>query len=635
MKNIKSLAWNPIDITLEKNALKSVVSNKNVAVVAGPGAGKTELLAQRAAFLLETGACPPPRKILAISFKADAADNLRKRVHLRCGNDLARRFESKTYDSFAKGLLDRFRLGLGEEYRPNSDYEIITDWQDVKEIGVINHNLELENKVWKQLVDKALPSFSLPFVESDGIPSIIVSMWKTLLHGSEKSNSALTFKMITRLTEYLLKTNPLLISALQETYSHVFLDEFQDTTDIQYDLLKTIFLDSNVILTAVGDNKQRIMGWAGALDNSFDFFRKDFNAEQVGLLMNHRSTPRLVEIQNVISGRIDVGAIEVTPSHKWSNDLDGSCEIFKFSNCENEALYLAYQLYDWIKKDNLQPKDFCILVKQTEQQYAGKIIKELSKLGIRSRLEKEYQDLLTEELTQVLLSMIELTTSTGAAESYQFIFDLYLQLRNIQYFKTELIYKANNELDEFIADLILDLDNIKSVSDLQLIFKKILGFIGESEMIARFPQYAKRERLEHLTFKIALLLWKEYSEATVWSEALAMFKGEKSMPIMTIHKSKGLEYDTVIFIGVEDGAFWNFRNQSEEDKKSLFVAMSRAKKRMIFTYTDWRETNKFGDVRLRKQSINNITELYNILDEAGVATIQLEELWSPVTKRDL
>ncbi|MEW4275371.1 ATP-dependent helicase [Priestia megaterium] len=631
MENEKNLSWSPIDINLETNAMNAVLSNQNLAVVAGPGSGKTELLAQRAAFLLETGACPSPRKILAISFKADAADNLQKRVELRCGSNLAKRFESKTYDSFAKGILDRFRLGLEEEYRPNSNYEIITDWKDIKEIGVANHNLELDTKSWKRLTDKALPSLRLPFLDSETSLSIIVSFWKTLLHGTKKSNPGLTFKMISRLTEYLLKTNPLLINALQQTYSHVFLDEFQDTTDIQYDLLTTIFLNSNAVVTAVGDNKQRIMGWAGALNNGFDTFEKDFNAAQIDLLMNHRSAPRLVHIQNIISGRIDTTATKVNPSNKWSSDSEGSCEIFRFSNCDNEALYLAYQIYDWLKKDNLQPKDFCILVKQTEHQYANKLIRELNTLGIKARLEKEYQDLITEEFIQIFLGMIELAT-TRAASSYQSVFDLYVQLNNIQYFRTELIYKANNDLEEFITSLLLKLDTVKKASDLELIFNMILDFMGESQIIARFPQYAKKERREQLISKTAFFLWKEYNEVLVWSEALAMFKGEKSLPIMTIHKSKGLEYNTVIFIGVEDSAFWNFSNQSEEDKKSFFVALSRAKQRMVFTYTDWRETNKYGEVQLRRQSTKNITEIYNILDEAGIATIELEKLWSPLVK---
>ena len=95
-------------------------------VFAGPGAGKTELLAQRACFLLQTSTCPPPYRILAISFKREAAENLRARVILRCGRELAARFDSMTFDAFGKDLVDRFRLALPPDLRPSPDYEIIT-----------------------------------------------------------------------------------------------------------------------------------------------------------------------------------------------------------------------------------------------------------------------------------------------------------------------------------------------------------------------------------------------------------------------------------------------------------------------------------------------------------------------------
>ena len=79
---------------------------------------------------------------------------------------------------------------------------------------------------------------------------------------------------------------------------------------------------------------------------------------------------------------------------------------------------------------------------------------------------------------------------------------------------------------------------------------------------------------------------------------------------MTIHKSKGLEYQTVIFIGLEDSAFWNFRNQKEEEVNNFFVAMSRAKRRLIFTFTDIRND--------RRNSWTTIQSLYEILRNRGL-----------------
>lgn len=124
-RRVRPENWTPIGVDeLEANAMTVVRSADNRSVIAGPGAGKTELLAQRAAYLLQTGASPAPQRILAISFKRDAASNLRSRVRKRCHRRHAGRFDSMTFDAFAKGLVDRFGQALPERWRPSPDYEI-------------------------------------------------------------------------------------------------------------------------------------------------------------------------------------------------------------------------------------------------------------------------------------------------------------------------------------------------------------------------------------------------------------------------------------------------------------------------------------------------------------------------------
>src|SRR3546814_18591511 len=118
--------WTPAaEYILEPNAVSAVTeTERNVLAVAGPGAGKTELLAQRADFLLRTTVCPYPRRILAISFKTDAAENLRKRVTERCGADLARRLDSHTFPAFAQRLIDHYRFVLTAADAPDHDYKV-------------------------------------------------------------------------------------------------------------------------------------------------------------------------------------------------------------------------------------------------------------------------------------------------------------------------------------------------------------------------------------------------------------------------------------------------------------------------------------------------------------------------------
>src|SRR5277367_4172471 len=113
MTRVPPLDWRPSGIEdLEPQAWRALRQTGCACVVAGPGAGKTEFLAQRAVYLLQTGLCPSPRRVLAISFKTDAAQNLAARVRKRCPSDLSTRFVSLTFDSFTKGLVDRFLLAI-------------------------------------------------------------------------------------------------------------------------------------------------------------------------------------------------------------------------------------------------------------------------------------------------------------------------------------------------------------------------------------------------------------------------------------------------------------------------------------------------------------------------------------------
>ena len=145
--------WGPSDgLTLEPHALTAVTNTKqNIVVVAGPGAGKTELLAQRADFLLQTGACPYPRRILAISFKVDAAQNLRDRVRLRAGSQLAAHFDSVTFHAFAKRIVDNYRpvltgrYALVPNYRLDARTQIPHEQIPFQKWRICIPNLELQN----------------------------------------------------------------------------------------------------------------------------------------------------------------------------------------------------------------------------------------------------------------------------------------------------------------------------------------------------------------------------------------------------------------------------------------------------------------------------------------------------------
>ncbi|MEK4671102.1 ATP-dependent helicase [Niallia sp. FSL R7-0271] len=629
--SIDANEWLPSNnIILEDAALEAIKYPTNIAIAAGPGAGKTELLAHKAGYLIETNTCPKPKKILAISFKSDAAKNLQERVQSRYGKDVVRRFESKTFDAFSRGLLEQFLNALPEDYKPKKDYEIILNERNIDDIVkryITETNLYYRN--WQheynfnQLM-RTIKSSNLPIVsfENDLYSWINKRIWKVLIKGSGELKSSLTFPIISILVEYLLSQNPLIVNALRATYSHVFLDEFQDTTDLQYNLVKTIFLESDTRLTAVGDNKQRIMGWAGALPNAFDVFTSDFNAQQTTLVCNFRSAPKLVYIQNIFSQTLNNHTVNVKATGNWKED-DGVCEVWNFENHNSEARILAERISEWIKEEKLKPKELCIIVKQQEHIYAATIMNELSKLNIQSRIEKEYQDLLSEEIIILLIKFLELTYKEKSPELWLNVIDEIIEIKygdiDVQSLNYISIEKELVNLLSRIKDCFDTIDESNFKEKFESIIRGIINYLNEDIIKSLYPKYNQGNYLNVIIKKLPLKL--NYRNGISMEELIRDFCGEYSIPIMTIHKSKGLEYHTVIFLGVEDAAFWSFSTQREADKNAFFVALSRAKECIIFTVSNEREVSRYGRIENTRQTTSSISELLQTLENAGVPTI--------------
>ena len=603
MMKIKSEEWKPVGgLKLEDNALKTVQENRqNCLVQAGPGAGKTELLAQRACFLLQTNTCQYPKKILAISFKRDAAFNLSERVKKRCSKDLASRFTSLTFDTFAKSILDRFMSSLPQRYKVPNDYDILLNYNDIEDTyRRLNPTFGNSNK--KQSLIKFLTEYSLPLDESpiDTKGQQVNLVWN---HYLQKGKSRLSFAMISRLAELIFKINPQLKKYLNLTYSHIFLDEFQDTTSIQYDLLKTCFLDTDTVITAVGDNKQRIMLWAGAKKDIFDAYQNEFASTNFQLLMNYRSAPKIIELQKILMSDLMETNENIQSSDKW-NEEDGNIEFWFFNSDSDEASIAASQIKDLIISKGIPTNEICILVKQQVDKYAIKIINELNLVDIKARNEQTYQDFLSEDLVLYIINMIKVSFDEKCIEEYDFVFGFISKIISLNDDEKKL--KEETKLKLFIQELKSQkLPKINEDEDLEVIIDEIIDYLGIKKISSFYPQYKNRSWIRDIKKALSKMLWNEYIETKSWIKTIDSFKGKYSIPIMTIHKSKGLEYNTVIFLGLEDRAFWNFSNQPEEDTCAFFVAMSRAKENLIFTFSKNRHS--------RSQSTGGIQTLYGVL----------------------
>ena len=623
-----SIDWKPEGITLEPAALTAVKSQENTLVVAGPGAGKTELLAQRACFILQTGSCPPPYRILAISFKREAAENLKARVILRCGRESAARFDSMTYDAFAKDLLDRFRLSLSKEYCPIADYDILTG-ADASEdsfreafMGLSSEQCSLNIQerqsitgkalVWQGILGRRLPCESWP---RDQIFIAGESMWRAYVVSRP---SQLSFPMISRLSEFILRGNSSILAALRGTYTYVFLDEFQDTTTTQISLTATAFLGSTSILTAVGDTKQKIMGWAGAVPGIFQKYQKAFGATVIGLTQNHRSRSKLVAVQSIFAKELDPDFAPVTASRP--DDVPGECRVLEFADEAREAKYLADAVKNAVTHEGVFPEEICVLCRARPDVFAQALIASLKGMGIKVRVDVNRREIVSEPVSALLLDITSLLVSNSEPEAWERVSALMSELSGDGGDHDEI--SAMRRLLVFLADQKELLPKANATkTEIAATLNGYLKFIGRNEFAALHPQYAQDNYMETVVDRLAEFIAQELPDSG-WNGLVKTVRGEGAVSIMTMHKSKGLEFHTVIFLGLEDSAIWNYQRDADEETCGLFVALSRAKERCIFTFCRSRP-NRHGTPT--PQSRLTIKRVYELFNEAGVNVEKIDD----------
>ena len=138
-----------------------------------------------------------------------------------------------------------------------------------------------------------------------------------------------------------------------------------------------------------------------------------------------------------------------------------------------------------------------------------------------------------------------------------------------------------------------------------------------------YPDYQDLHRLSECKQKLLEWIRERVNSGLNLAEALSDIRGDNSIPIMTIHKSKGLEYDTVVFIGLEDYPFRNVGTENSEDENAFFVALSRAKNAVAFTFSKQRKDNR--GIR-REQTINSINRIYHILYDSKLVYFKQVEI---------
>ncbi|MEV4260549.1 ATP-dependent helicase [Kribbella sp. NPDC049584] len=625
--------WRPRDIEELEPAAWDALRAGTLSLTAGPGAGKSEFLAQRASYLLETGLCRPPQQILAISFKRDAAANLRRRVQTRLPEH-AERFTSMTFDSFTKSVVDRFgdllppawaiagsyRIGFSSQIEvrdflaslaATAPEKFRSDLYAIPATGFItnlvgSYRLEPEPQEPVTAREYAVQQWWAQKFQAHALPSV-------------------DFVMLNRLAELVIRSSAQLQRALIATYPHVFVDEFQDTTYAQYSFLRSVFAHEGTTVTVVGDRKQRIMGWAGALIDAFTQFEHDFNAQSFELTWNFRSTQELVDLQHRFATRLDPDSQQQV-SQVVRHVGESPIQVWSFSNARLEAESLAAWIAADIEQSGRPPAEYALIARQRVADLEPEFAQALAAQGLKLRNddaqvgELRLQDLLKDELARLLIGLVRLGAARGGeAQTWREVIAILTRLAPTDR-NREVGSSVDDALSDFLAQLrswfratpLGDQATTGPVSELtEVLTDKLIAFV-EYDKVAQKRILADRPEDLALTLNaFKTRLGDVLGRVDKWDEVATAFTDEEAVPLLTIHRSKGLEYHTVFFVGLDDQQWWAHARDTIESTMAFFVGVSRAAERLIFTQCD------------ERGATGGIADLYEVLNQAGIPFVRM------------
>ena len=545
--------WCPSEGIQATDELMDIITcDESVAVLAGAGAGKTELLAQKANYLFFTDKCVWPKRILSLTFKTEAQLNIKGRVNKRCGHK-ATRFDSFTFHAFSKSIVDRFKNVLPETDRPINNYDIVFRQQDASD------------------TDKIL---------MDDLMMLAIR---------------------------ILRARTDIRDIFSCSYGYVFVDEFQDTTNEQYELLQLLFQNTDTKVLTVGDIYQSIMLWAGARQTVFKDYLTDFSATSKFLVKNHRASKEIQDVLEVVLEYIK------KPS-QFVNELatqSPSCSVHVFADELQEASFVVGNIRKVIAT-GVSEGDICILTKQHCSQYTEILRAELTKAGINNLDMTDLQDALKEPLGQ-LFSLFLKALVCPEPKVMTELYGINLALNKVEI--------GDDKEEELTASLINFISSKKklltantTVDELLSYIQSFVHFLGTQKIKGRWKQYKSPEYYNSIWQSLEVHLKNMCLQAESLEMATRLFNAENSIQIMNIHKCKGLEYHVVYFLGLEDQAFWNYESEPFENNCAIYVALSRAKNQLIITHSKYRAhrcvSSRFDN---RPSSHKNVKPIIDLL----------------------
>ncbi len=616
--------------------------NAPLLILAGAGSGKTRVLTYKIAYLLEQQIVKP-WEILAITFTNKAAKEMKERVGTLVNGEDASRIWLGTFHSVCVRILRREIELLGY----SRDFNIFDELDKDKLLKEIMKNMNIDDKQYpigsiKYEISNAKNNMKTPEnyaedVVGDFRREKIAQVYREY-QASLKKNNAVDFDDIIMLVVEIFLKNSDVLSYYQNKFKYILVDEYQDTNKIQF-LLISLICSAHGNICVVGDESQSIYGFRGADISNILNFEKEFPSSKiVKLEENYRSTQTILNAANEViknnKSKID--------KNLWTQNNDGEKIEYKtLGNEYEEVEYIVEKIDEICRRQKMKYSDFAVLFRTNAQSRvleevfmrSGTPYRLIGGLKFYSRKEikdlTSYLKLIQNTNDNIALKRIINEPKRGigdtAVEKLQQIADE----KGLSIFETLCdndnlvgLRSAGNIMmfRDMIKELISKKDEIKISELMKLVlinsgYEEMLNKDGTKEAEIRFDNF-----LEFIG--VATEFEKENAENTLgdFLESIALVSDvdnldndTEAVTLMTIHSAKGLEFEVVFLVGMEEDLFPSKRaidedEEVEEERRLCYVAITRAKQVLYITNTRKRTLYGSTTYRLPSRFIDEIPE---------------------------
>lgn len=587
---------------LDNNQLEAVNFYEGPCLtLAGPGSGKTTVLVNRIKNLIEKYGAKP-ESILVITFTKDAALEMKSRFIASSHNPLCGLVNFGTFHSVFYSIL-RQEIHLESDSILQGDSLI----KFMKEV-IVSNGIKFDD----QLIEGLYKEFS--YVNNTGTlideyksPGFDTETFRKIYksyHSMKSELGKIDFDDMLTLTYNLFRDNPDILQKWQKRFDFFLIDEMQDMNDIQFDIVKMLCASLNVF--AVGDDDQSIYGFRGANPNiMLDFPKVYEECKVIRLSKNYRSCKGIV---NTASKLISNNEMRFDKDLIANNSEDGTISVAGFKDGDLEAKWICNKINTLLEKSKKETT--AILFRNKNQSIS--MINCLSTEGIPFFIKDRVSNIYNHFIFNDILSFINISLGKGQRSDFLRIYNKpnrYINRRaidreNVTFEDMMDFYKDKPYMKHRIKEMADDIKRIRTMRpSLAILF--IRKKIGYDEYIEESSKNKKQYDDYMKVLDGIMNLSKEFSNVKAFLDECNMrIKYQDGEPdeskarvfLYTFHASKGLEFDNVFILDVNEGVTPSKKAESqkdlEEERRMFYVALTRAKTNLTLCHIENRNNEK-------------------------------------------